>query len=361
MKRGYAYACGVLATAACFGRVMSGCNTIPDIVATDASAADVARADAAIPACAVEPLPVMKVLNAKGEEVDGDWSCYATDAGFLFPLGADGSDADPDADLDAAAADASPDAEVDAGVDAGPAPCKFHLNDFVLLGPVPNATVNLFFNNDALTTPGFTGQTASVAGGGLGVGEFFFPAPGTDQMAYGVVARTDAGGLPDLKPFVWLDNFSCKAGKTYIGQSITKQSFDLLGGGILATTPVDPVKMTVVVGARDCQYRDVSGGQMELWDDTTGLQLIPGQGDLRASYFGNSGVPDLACKQTVAAQALFAAVNVPSDHAITIKATGRMSSSDPPKGVPLGERKLPKIPGSIVIVRPYRVFKTVTM
>jgi hypothetical protein len=361
MKRAAAYLCGVIATAAAFSQAMTGCNTIGDIAPTDASASDVVRGDAAPGACAVDPPPVMKYLDSKGVETLGDWSCYAPDAGFFFPLGLDGGDAGDDAsdagdDASDAGDDAS-DAGDDASVDAGPAPVRFHLSDFVALTAVPSAHVDVFFNN-TLGTPDFSGITTDMGDAGPttpGIGEFFFPASGTPLIAYRVNARIDAGGgLPDIKPLIWLDIQSPKPGETFLANSITQQSYDLLGGGIVGNTALDPQKMTVTIGVRDCQYRDVLGGIIELIDDATGQPLVSGEGDFRAQYFGPNGFPEPTCKHTVAQQSLYAAVNVPSDRSITVRASGRMSDSDTAPVV-LGTRKLPAVPGFIIIVRPYRL------
>lgn len=364
MKRAAAYVCGVIATAGAFSQATIGCNTIGDVAPSDASVADIARPDAPLAACASDPPPVMKVLDGMGNEVDGDWSCYATDAGFLFPLGADAdadTDAQIDADLDATTDGPEDAADGEAGADAGPQPCRFRLTDFVDLAPVPGAAIDLFFSNDIKQAPDFSATTGDKAAGDsgpghAGVGEFFFPPPGTPQMAYRVNARTGVAGLSDLKAFYWLDNLSCRSGQTYTGQSITKQSFDLLGQGILGTTPIDPAKMTVVVGARDCKYRDASGGIAEIFDDTTGLPLVSGTKDFRAAYFGLGGLPDVTCKHTVAQQSIYAAVNVPADHSFSVRMSGRLSAADS-SPVVLGERKLPSISGAIVIVRPYRLTK----
>ena len=356
MKRSVAYVCGVIASAAAFSQAVTtiGCNTIGDVQPTDASAIDVTKADAAPPACGTDPPPVMKVLDQMGNLKDGDWSCYGdagADAAVFFPLGADAAD---DADADAADADmdvaeaGTPDAG-DGGSDAG-ATCNFKLTDFVLQKPVNGAAIDLLFHNDPSVNADFSSTTDSN-------GAFPFPVPGTELMGY----RIKPGN--DIKALVWLDTLSCRAGQTYQAQSITKASFDLLSlgftnGGQLA---IDPEKMTLVVGVRDCQYRDVVGGIVQIFDDTTGLPLVSGKqdagyDDFRAAYFGTMGTPDIACTHTSAQQALYAAINVPTDRPLTVRASGRMSASDT-SPVMLKERKLPAIKDTIVIVRPYKIYK----
>ena len=53
------------------------------------------------------------------------------------------------------------------------------------------------------------------------------------------------------------------------------------------------------------------------------------------------------------------ALNVPADPAksITAKVYGRIGLADPPTGRLLGTRKVPAIPGAVVIVRPYKIKK----
>jgi len=306
--------------------------------------------------------PVMVLVDQNGQTSAPDWSCYDTDGGFLMPLDLDGGDGgDAVVDMDASDAAIPPDAAPDAGMDAGTGDggtgptAKFALTDFVSLAPVGNVTVQLFYDNDATHNPDFTGMTADMSAGNgtpthAGFGEFFFPLGSTQTLAY----RIPPSMLE--KELVWYDNRTPLAGQTYQGQSITNTSYNLLINGILGTGSADPNKMNVVVGVRDCNFKDVSGGIVQLIDDTTGMPLPTGNGptDMRTSYFLGS-VPDTRCTHTTAPNSLYSGLNVPTDRSVTARAFGRKSASDAAP-VLLGERKIPVHKNAIVIVRPYRIW-----
>jgi hypothetical protein len=121
--------------------------------------------------------------------------------------------------------------------------------------------------------------------------------------------------------------------------------------------------MVITLGVRDCQYRDVQGGIVELVDDQTGNILTSGSGaaDIHMAYFSTDSLPNAACTHTVATKSLWSALNVPTDRPLTARTKGRMCDTDatgnPCPLVPLGERHIPAIPDTIVIVRPYRLSK----
>jgi hypothetical protein len=370
MKRSAAYVCGVIATVAGFSQVVTACNTIGDVGPTDASAPDVMHADAAPPACGTDPPPVMTILNANGDPDTADFSCYDSDGGdaaVLFPLDLDAGDALLDVGLDLglpdvlppldsgddgttadAAMDAGPDSSVEAG-DAG-TESTFHLTEFVSQKALAGADVSLFFHNDPLATADFMGTTNAN-------GDFQFPTPSPGVMAYTVKASTD------LKAFAWLDLATPKPGTKLPAQGVAVQSFNLLANSLTnnGAIAIDPTKMILVVGVRDCQFRDVAGGVVEIFDDTTGMPLVSGEqgaghDDYRAAYFSPMGFPDQACTHTSTPQSLFTALNVPLDHPLTARASGRRTAADTTPVV-LGERKLPVLPNMIVAVRPTKIYR----
>jgi hypothetical protein len=332
--------------------------------------------DAGAPLCGGD-IPVAKILDSQGNPAAPNWSCYEDtfDGGILMPVIPFADAGDADADLldalpdvlpgdaaDDAVADAAPDATVlpDAGTDG----CRMRLTDFVALAPVPSTEVDLFFDNDATGAPSFTGTTGDTAAGNpapghAGTGEFFFPPPTTNLIAYRVKPRVGVAGQPDLRGLLQFDTVACKAGETYAENSITVQAADSLKGGVLGSTREDPKKMGIVMGVRDCDFKEVSGGTIEVIDDGTGLpiQQSAGTTDYRGAYFGSSGFPDTACTHTVATQSLYTALNVPADRSITIRARARTSDLDPSPGHILGEQKLRRFPGYFVIQRPYRLTK----
>ena len=325
--------------------------------------------DAGSPLCGGD-IPVAQVFDGQGNLTAPNWSCYADsfDGGFLRPLVGDGGDADVDLPdvLPGDAADDATDAAPDATIppDAGPLGCRMRLTDFVALTPLASTEVDLFFDNDATGAPSFTGTTGDPAAGNpapghAGTGEFFFSPPSTDVMAYRVKPRVGAPGLADLRGLIQFDTVSCKAGQEYDEQSITAQAANALVAGILGSTREDPKKESIVIGVRDCDFKEVLGGTVEVIDDATGkpVQQSVGTSDMRGAYFGTSGFPDSECTHTVAAQALYVALNVPTDRPITIRSRARMSDLDPSPGRVLGERKLQRFPGYIVIQRPYRLTK----
>ena len=326
--------------------------------------------DAGAPLCGGD-IPVGQILDSHGNLTAPNWSCYADsfDGGFLRPLVGDGGDADVDLPdvLPGDAADDAADAALDATIppDAGgPLGCRMRLTDFVALTPLASTEVDLFFNNDASGAPSFTGTTGDPAAGNpgpghAGAGEFFFPPPGTDVMAYRVKPRAGTPGLPDIRGLIQFDTVACKAGAEYDEAAISVQAANSLVAGILGSTREDTKKMAIVIGVRDCDFKDVLGGTVEVIDDATGkpVQESVGVTDMRGAYFGTSGFPDGACTHTVASQALYTALNVPTDRPITVRSRARMSELDPSPGRVLGEKKLQRFPGYIVIERPYRLTK----
>jgi hypothetical protein len=347
-------------------QILSGCDSIEDVKPGDAATSDVPTTDAGTLACQGDP-PVMMIQDQAGNPQMPDWSCYDDDASAFVPFGLDaGLDVDLDGLVDVDLGDAGGDAEMDAGADAADAAmqtdagadaaaaphCTFRDVDFVAMAPVPNLKVQLFFNNNAMSgSPDFTGTTNAN-------GEFTFPVPTTPLMAYLIPSQTGMTSGQDVKALAWYDNISCKSGETYAGFSITATSYNLLSGGILGGTAVDPARMTLVSGVRDCQFRDVGGGLIEIVDAVTGQVVPPGNGasDYRGSYFGSGGTPDARCTHTVAAQSLYAAVNVPIDHPLKVRALGRMKASDVAVRN-LGERTIPAWADTIAIIRPYRLTK----
>lgn len=367
IRRPLLIACGAIAAANVAFQVV-GCNDIgdaPPVVDKEAGPPP----DAGTPLCQGE-LPVMQVVDQNGQLQPGDWSCYSQDfdGSTIAPLddGGDGSllDVDLDALVDAPPGDGSttdgapPGDAGDGGTttDAG-ATCTFHLSDFVSNQPTPNAQVGLYYNNVVGAQPDFLGLTDSK-------GNFDFPVPNTDVMAYGALQIPDAGASTQIVPVYQFDTATCKPGATYPGNTLTKSGYDLLSAGILGSAKVNPAKMSVVIGVRDCRYRDVVGGVVQLVDDATGQVITndAAHADFRGAYFNSSGFPDPACTHTTAVfnqqYALYAALNVPMNTTVTAKVFGRTSELDSKTDPPLlGTRQVPQIPGAVVIIRPYKIIK----
>lgn len=343
----------------------AGCNDDPGLAPPkEAGLEEIAVVDSGLE-CVTDP-PVMQWLDTDGTLKDGDWSCYAGDAGFVSPF-ADAAD-DADGALDDAATDAADDAAdaADAATpDAGSPLARFHLNDFTSLGPVPETDVDIFYGNTvikggAAVAPDFTGTTASLDAGAsgsthAGPGEFLFAPPSTSVFAYRISARTRA---PALKTVIQFDNPTPRPGTVFLGNSLTEASFTLLGAGILGSAQPVPGTSLIVTSARDCQDHEIRGGIIELVDDATGEVIVDKSGaqDIRLAYFNTDRFPDLRCRHTVAQQSLWVAENVPNSRSWTIRVLGRMTASDVvPKLI--GTRKIELLPDSIMIPRAYRLAK----
>lgn len=371
---------GVIAGASVGLNAASGCNSVGNLTAPDA-APDQSSGDSGPPAdCTGDP-PVMYILDDAGHQAPPDWSCYQPDAAALIPLdfdaGDDGaSDAGDDGDDGAsddsstpgdAGADAGPPSDAGGDADAGLSPfCRFHMVDFETPTlALPLVGVEFFFSNDTTMTPDFTATTADFGAGDggpmtPGVGDILMPIPTGPVWAYRSIARgADAGAAYEpLESLNWYDFAACTAGSTVLGEVISVPDYEGLVAGVLNGGTPDPTKEVLTAAVRDCQNRYVAGGILQIYDDTTMQPVAPGEGsgDLHAEYFNDESLPSPICTHTTLPQALFSALNVPTDRPLHLRAYGRFQPSDSATSPPMiGERAIPALPGQIVIIRPYRL------
>jgi hypothetical protein len=163
-----------------------------------------------------------------------------------------------------------------------------------------------------------------------------------------------------LAAVVQYDNVIPKPPAPIEGNSITVGGQQLLLSGVLGSQAPQDGTSIIVVGARDCKGRELRGGVVTLIDGATGQPVPTGKdaGQMHASYlFG--GFPNEACTFTYSDQAIWAAVNAPSNmpgntHPYTVRLTGRMHDTDTTPVV-LGEKPVELWPNASIIPRVYRL------
>ncbi len=375
---------GVVAGGSLGLNAASGCNSVGDIPAADAATDQSAGDSAGTPADCTGAPPVMYILDVNGNQATPDWSCYQPDAAALIPLDFEGGVGDDapgdhscaaadDAGDDSASDDSSTPVDAappppDAGTDSGapPATCRFHMADFETPSiSLPNLAVDFFFSNDTTTTPDFSATTADFSAGdggptAPGSGDILMPLPTGAVWAYRSHARgADAGAAYEpVEGINWLDLGACTAGSLVVGEAISVSNYEELVSAVLNGGSPDPTKEAITTGIRDCQNRNVAGGILQIVDDATMQPVATGESatDLHEQYFDKSGFPDTTCTHTTLPQSLFAAINVPTDRPLHVRAYGRFQESDSVTAPPLiGVRAVPVLPGQIVIVRPTRL------
>jgi hypothetical protein len=291
-----------------------------------------------------------------------DFGCYAPDAQALDFDAGDASDAATDA-VDESLTDGG--AGEGGGADGSVPVGRFHLTDFQSSEPIPDAVVDLFNGDTVRTAPDFTGTTggidAGVADAGIpGTGEFFFPLPASSLFAYRVHARGASAGVAPIEALIEFDVITPLPGQRVDGNSINQSGFNLLVAGILGAALPAAGTATIAIPARDCAGHDLAGVIVELIDDATGQPVPTGTGptDFHTGYFSN-GVPNSNCTFTSADQALWAAVNGPTNgtdatKSYSVRLSGRMSDADASPAV-FAQKKVELWGDTINVLRPYRL------
>jgi hypothetical protein len=270
--------------------------------------------------------PVMTVKGPSGDQIPGDWSCYAPDASFLFhpfpfddagDAGDEGGDAATDEGaapvdtgvdappfIDANPPDTStPDAAVP--TDAGPYTFGLQLTDFLTGAPPVGATVDIIWGGSSLATPAYTG-TADDAGIVL----FPDPPQGQQLLTYHVTGAGEA-------PLYWLSVVIVppQMGKaTY--NSLLATSLSNLLTSVLGSQAPNPKLAQIVTGAEDCQNRDVAGGQFVMIDTTTNTPITSSTtpGAPRTDYlYDNFPNPQCTYTTNVGGRAVWTMSNAPVD------------------------------------------------
>jgi hypothetical protein len=303
-------------------------------------------------------LPVMTVTGPDGGQIAPDWSCYGPDAAALFvprlvPLTEDAGDAEADdagdAAVDAADAGEPADSSVDSSAPDSSAPdastadsssgsdastgdggdtYELELTDFVTTQPPVNATVDIYWGGSPAAdgTYAYRRQTNSA-------GAVFFPPPpaNTPLMSYHVSNALGDAGQTSL---YWISAIIvAPPGATKFNSLATSSLSDLVTAVLGSETP-NPADSVLVTGACDCQYRDVTGGQFQMYDPS-GNPVNGGTntGDPRVVYLQDN-LPNTSCTYTSnqGGRAVWSMINAPvsnptSANPYTLKFMGRMSAS----------------------------------
>jgi hypothetical protein len=334
-------------------------------------------------------LPVMTVTGPDGGQIAPDWSCYEAGANALFvprlvPMTDDAGDAEAedagDAAFDAADASEPADSSVDSSAPDSSAPdaatadsgsgsdasagdggdtYELQLTDFVTTQPPVNATVDIYWGGSPAADGTYAYRRQANATGAV-----FFPPPppNTPLMSYHVSnALADAGQAS----LFWISAVIVPPpGATKFNSLATSSLSDLVTAVLGSETP-NPADSVVVTGACDCQYRDVTGGQFQMYDPN-GSPVNGGTntGDPRVVYLQNNQ-PNTSCTFTTTTQggrAVWSMINAPpsnptSGKPYTIKFMGRMSASQTTPQV-LATYPVETYAGGVSVMRAFKLNAT---
>jgi hypothetical protein len=308
------------------------------------------------PECCAETRPVMQVRDSSFNLVAPDWSCIMGGAtgGAGGAAGAAGAASGGAA---GAAGAASGGAAGAAGAAGAPSTDNiFRLEDFSSNDPKPDIEVELF-EGDSLfgATPFLDTFTKGPAHPGpteLNQGEFYFPHPASGVISYHVYAKG-----ADAKEFAGFGYAVPAPPGKVTGNTLSESLFATIAG---FAVPIPgwqlPADLAIVTGPiRDCKGDDVGGGTIKYFDDATGQELVPGEGerDVRYIYFDGE-YPNPTCAYTDYRQSLWVVANAPSNapgtpgagHKYHVEYWGRLTDANA-QPVKFAEKSLEVFAGTV--------------